>query len=449
MKKSDALKQDLAGLKKEYTDKLDKIQALEDNAQDEKRSLTSDEKKESDKLMKEVEDFDFDSKRASLDQDIKRALMLENRDAERAAEKAAKAIGDHSAVSDSERSDMDKTIKRASLGKAVLSVINKDKFDGAELEMHQEGAAELRRCGLEPQGFTISRAFLDRVEKRTDIDENTAASTSTDLDGYAKAIRANAVYNKVGINFRQAVGNVKTNIVTAMNWGWVAAENTAATDIGANPTSVTASPKWARGYVDISKTHLAQNPGAMAEYMYDLGVAEANIFDTALFSTTSVSNAPTAIAATSNVLTFTEASYSANASVFSDFIEAIQTLGENDAATDQMRFIAAPILFGELFKSPQVAAVSQGLNGQTYSGNTIAGYPVHFTTAATNATATGDVVAGDFAMGVKAYQWGGLDLFIDPYSVSLNDQVRIVGHKRVDWVVPQGGRFVKFTSPVA
>ena len=103
----------------------------------------------------------------------------------------------------------------------------------------------------------------------------------------------------------------------------------------------------------------------------------------------------------------------------------------------------------ELYKAASVLAVNKGMDGKTYSGQTIAGYDTIFTTATTSATATGDSIAGDFASGVKAYQWGGLDLFLDPYTVGINDEVRIVGHKRVDWVIPQAARFVKFTSPTA
>lgn len=417
--------------KEELLTELDGIVALYEK---EDRDISEDEATRSDEILAEVKELN---------------TKIESAEARESAlkERAKKAVKKD--TRSGETKELDQVSEKFSLGKACQDMLAGRDLSGANAEMAEEGKAELALSGMSPKGFPIPRSVLDRVETRTDIDQNTSGIQSTDLDGYARAIRAQAVYNRVGINFRRAVGDVKTNIVTAMNWAWVAAENTAATDIGQNFTSVTGAPTWCRGYVDVSKTLLAQNPDAMNEIMFDLGVAEANVFDTALFSTASVSNAPASIAATSNVLTFTEASYSANASVYSDFIEAIQTLGENNAYTDNMKFVTNPILFKEIYQSAQVLAVQAGIAGRTYTGQTIGGHDAIFTTATTSATTSGDTIAGDFSTGVKAYQWGGLDLFLDPYTVALNDQVRVIGHKRVEWVVPQGARFVKFTSPTA
>lgn len=453
MKKSTELKQDLAGLKKDYESKLDQISDINKKAEEEKRSLTSDEQEKVNKLFNEVESFNYEEKRSNLEKELNKALTLEKHEEKRAAASNGAGSGNQGNagfafedVNDSDRKAKAKLLARVNVAEALGNFMRNQSFEGANAEIHKEAEEELKRFGKTPSGFAIPEFAL---HKRTDIDQNTSSIQPTSLDSYVDAIRAYAVYLKVGITPTPATGDVKTPIVTAQNFAWASAENTAATDIGANMTSKTATPKWLRGYVNVSKTLLNQNGDqAMSAIMRDLARAEVNNIDTALFSTSSVSNAPTSIAATSGVLTFVEASYSANASVFSDFVEAVQTLAENDAMTDMIRYVAAPILYSEVRKSAQIASVNPGMIGDNFFAHIVNGFPVHFTTAATNATTTGDVVAGDFGSGVRMYTWGGTDFTVDPYSRLLEDQVRVVCHKHIDWVVPQGARFVKFTSPV-
>ena len=45
--------------------------------------------------------------------------------------------------------------------------------------------------------------------------------------------------------------------------------------------------------------------------------------------------------------------------------------------------------------------------------------------------------------------FGGLDMVIDPYSVLLNDQRRIVVHRQLDSALVQGAAMVKATSLLA
>jgi hypothetical protein len=87
--------------------------------------------------------------------------------------------------------------------------------------------------------------------------------------------------------------------------------------------------------------------------MREFGLAAAETIDKALFSTTSVSNSPGSIAATSGVLTFTEAaSYDADASVVSDFLAAIKKKASSSGVNGRHAFVASPELLADVMRKP-------------------------------------------------------------------------------------------------
>ena len=276
-------------LKLKRTETLDKIEAIEALATEEKRELTEDEKKS---VMGHFDEVD------KLDSDIKLAEKIEKTKAERAAADAT--------PSKSEEKELDKMAREFNIGNVVRGLDPNDthRIDGVEKELGEEGAEELRRMGKSTTGYNIPSSIF---EKRTDIDQSTSAIQSTTLDAYVDAIRAFSVHDKVGIRPIQLTGDHKVPIITKQSTGWAATENAAAADGGQNATSDTLTPFRLTGYVDISNEILAQNGiGFQTKIMEDLGKSAGNLIDTAMFSTASVSNAPPSIPAKSGVLTFTK-----------------------------------------------------------------------------------------------------------------------------------------------
>jgi HK97 family phage major capsid protein len=360
--------------------------------------------------------------------------------------KAARSVGSIQTESKEERE-----IKgNYSLHKAIVSLRSGRALEGREAEVQQEAEKEAREAGVSLSGIGIPSSML---ETRTDIDQTTSGIQPTQVGAFVDAIRESSVHSKVlpaGSIMNGLTADYKIPVVGKQSVAWATAENSAAADGGTNFSSVTLNPTRLTGYVDISNRVLLQNgQGAMTSVMNDLGREFGQKIDAAMFSTASVTNAPTSIAATSGVGTFTEATYSANASIYSDYIEALQTLADAEGLQGNVSFVGATNLMTDLFKSSQVASVT-GATGTNF-GNAmpIAGYPSYFTTAATSsAGVSGDFIVGDFSK-VKLGFFGGLDLTIDPYSALLNDQVRLVAHRHLDFALVQGAAFVKATSLVA
>jgi HK97 family phage major capsid protein len=335
------------------------------------------------------------------------------------------------------------------MGKAVRDLAKKGRLDGAEAELIGEGVSEAREAGIQSGGLRIVIPSK-YTEKRTDIDQTNSAIQPVTVGRYTEALRENAVYANVpGINVYTGLsGDMKLPVTAKQTLAWATAENSAAADGGANFTKDTLAPVRLTGYVDVSNRVLAQNgTAAMNAVMTDLGRSEAELINTAMFSTASVANAPGALAATSGVLTFTEeAAHSYGVSVPKDLLSAMRTVANDHGLTGNHSYILSTELIADALAGVNVAGITPTITEGGYNRYTINGMNAFFTTGATKVAGTsGDGIFGDFSR-VHFGRWGGLNILVDPYTVAGNDQVRLVVNSNVDWSLVQGAAFVKFTS---
>lgn len=409
------------------------IEVIAKEVDKEERARTSEESEKWAGLKAEIKEFKSE---------LKDLEELQKEKEERAVAIDAAKLSGAGTSNAGEDKQIEEVREAYSVGKAFAHQRNHTAYDGAEGEVQAEAEAELRLMNKTASGTAIPSSML---ETRTDIDQNTSAIAPTEVGAYVQAIRENSVYTKLGCEVMNGLtGDYKIPIVGKQNVGWVAAENTSAADGGTNFTSKTLTPKWLRSYVDVSNTLLIQNgQGALNSVMADLGRATANTLDAALWAGASVTNAPVAIAATSGVGTFTEAaSYAANVSIFSDLVEAEQTLALAEGIEGKLAYLLSPALLSDLKKSAQVASVTPGTTNMDYHNSIQNGYPACYTVAATSATG----LFGDFSK-IKIGFFGGMDMVLDRYGAPLlADQTRIVLHRHADWALPQGASFVKWTS---
>jgi len=184
--------------------------------------------------------------------------------------------------------------------------------------------------------------------------------------------------------------------------------------------------------------------------MVDLGRSEAELINTAMFSTASVTNAPASLAATSGVLTFTEAAtYAYGTSVAKDYLAALKTVANDHGLTGNHSYVGSTELIADILAGVNVAGISPTVTSGGYNQYTINGMNAFFSTGNTKVAGTsGDAIFGDFSR-VHFGRWGGLNILVDPYTVAGNDQVRLVVNSNVDWSLVQGAAFTKFTSLTA
>jgi HK97 family phage major capsid protein len=98
----------------------------------------------------------------------------------------------------------------------------------------------------------------------------------------------------------------------------------------------------------------------------------------------------------------------------------------------------------QLKQSAQVANVDAGMQGSLING-----YPTFFSNGVTkDPGVSANFFFGDFS---KMYMgmFGGLDIMVDPYSVAINGQTRLVLNQYMDWGFANPAGFVKATSLIA
>ena len=414
MKNSVELKQERAGFITEANEMLELCK-------NETRNFTSEEQ------------VSYDEKMSKIDE-LKKSIEMIERQEKLNAEIASKVVAPVS--------NEPKEVRNFSFFKAVNDFTN-GKLDGVEREMHEEAVNEARSAGRSINGLGIPSFML---ESRADVTQGLSAIAPTNVLGFADAMREASVFDKVGANILTGLSaNTTIPVAGASSVEWEG-EVDAAADGGAQFGKVELTPTRLASYVNISKQLLLQN-GAAAEQaiIRDLGRATAQKMDEAIFKTAgaAATAAPLSLGelATS---TISQASFSNLASIMLDFVNAEAKIAEVGGLQGNLAYVAHPALMAELKQSAQVAAVNAGMQGSLING-----YPTFFTNGCTKTgSASADFFFGDFS---KLYMgmFGGLDIMVDPYSVAINGQTRLVLNQYMDWGVSDGAGFVKATSLVA
>jgi HK97 family phage major capsid protein len=412
MKYSVELKQERAGI---ITD----ANALLELCKTESRNLTADEQ------------VSYDEKMSKIDE-LKKSLEMVERQEKLNAEIASKVVAPIA--------NEPKEVRNFSFFKAVNDFTS-GKLDGVEREMHEEAVNEARSAGRSIQGLGIPSFML---ESRA-VDQAGSAIAPTNINGYADALREASVFNRVGANILTGLSANTTIPVTGAQTVEWEGETDIAADGGVDFGKVELTPTRLASYVNISKQLLLQN-GASAEQaiVRDLGRATAAKIDAAIFAAATVTGAPVSLGATTGVSGFTESAYSSLASIMLDFVTAEQTLAEAGGLEGNLAYVANPALMAQLKQSAQVANVDAGMQGSLING-----YPTFFSNGVTkDPGVSANFFFGDFS---KMYMgmFGGLDIMVDPYSVAINGQTRLVLNQYMDWGFANPAGFVKATSLIA
>ena len=412
MKNSVELKQERAGI---ITD----ANAVLELCKTESRNLTADEQ------------VSYDEKMSKIDE-LKKSLEMVERQEKLNAEIASKVVAPIA--------NEPKEVRNFSFFKAVNDFTS-GKLDGVEREMHEEAVNEARSAGRSIQGLGIPSFML---ESRA-VDQAGSAIAPTNINGYADALREASVFNRVGANILTGLSANTTIPVTGAQTVEWEGETDIAADGGVDFGKVELTPTRLASYVNISKQLLLQN-GASAEQaiVRDLGRATAAKIDAAIFAASTVTGAPVSLGATSGVSEFTESAYSSLASIMLDFVTAEQTLAEAGGLEGNLSYVANPALMAQLKQSAQVANVDAGMQGSLING-----YPTFFSNGVTkDPGVSANFFFGDFS---KMYMgmFGGLDIMVDPYSVAINGQTRLVLNQYMDWGFANPAGFVKATSALA
>tara|TARA_R110000765_G_scaffold415301_1_gene516340 strand:- start:944 stop:2164 length:1221 start_codon:yes stop_codon:yes gene_type:complete len=400
-------------LKEMRSDIIGKLEEIKLIAENEERDLTTEENTSVDGLLTDADNMD--------------AKILRAEKMEKEIRLAASTVGTTVAKPEV------KEVREWSLFKAVNEMRNGGTLTGLEAEMHKEAEKE-NRGALNGIGMP---SFM--TEKR-DIDQTGSAIAPSVTGAYAEALVQGGVYSQVGLN---DLGNMAADtiipITGASTASW-AAENGAVTNSGVDFGKVTLTPNRLSAVVNLSNVIVAQNVGAEAAIMAQLGQQVSSQIDAAMFGSTDVTNAPGSIAGTTGVLTFTEA---VAADLSGDALTAIQTIADDHGLGGNNAFVYNWAAYKGLMTDAQVANVSAAM-----ASDLLLGRPVYFSDApATVAATSADGLFGDFDR-VYMASFGPTTITVDPYTRAANNEVRLTLNNHYGWGVANGASFVKFTSVI-
>ncbi|MDH1634697.1 phage major capsid protein [Aeromonas caviae] len=186
------------------------------------------------------------------------------------------------------------------------------------------------------------------------------------------------------------------------------------------------SPKTLGAYIDITRRLLMQSSmDAEGLVRRDLVNAMAQAIDFAGYYGSGAGNQPRGI---KNYTGINAVDFAAALPTFEELVAMESAIAADNADIGQMGYIGNAAFRGHCKTKPKFGTGTESTIWEP--GNTINGY----NTEISNQIAAGDVFFGNFA-DMLIGMWGGLDLTVDPYSLSKSGGLRIVAFQDVDFVL--------------
>ncbi len=214
---------------------------------------------------------------------------------------------------------------------------------------------------------------------------------------------------------------------------WISAENTDATEGEAQFDQVTLSPKDLACYTQVSRRLFMQSTPAIEGIVRrDLAIAQALGIDLAVLYGSASSGQPRGIKNQTGVNT---KDLSAAAPTYAEIIEIVKKVLEDNALVGSCSWLISPAGWEDLKTTGKQAS---GVEGNFILGENdmIAGYKYQVS----NQVTAEEYFFGDFSQ-VLLGEWGGLEINVDPYTLSLSGQVRYITFKTCDVAVRQPTAF--------
>lgn len=305
--------------------------------------------------------------------------------------------------------------------------------EAAAFEMECTAAAE-RTYGRSARGLLIPQDVLSRAFNAGGAANTPAGATSgantvgtTLMAGsFIEMLRNRTVIMRLAQSMSGLVGNVEIPKQTDGATAYWIGEGEDATEGVPTIGQIGLSPKTVAAYTDITRRLMQQStPDAEMIVRNDLNRALALEIDKAGFYGTGADNQPLGITNLSGINAVDFAA--AGAPTYAEIVDMESQIAADNADVNSMAYVMAAIMRGKLKTTQKFA----GTNGSPVweDGNTVNGYSAEVT----NQIAAADIIFGNFGDTIVG-MWGGLDVTVDPYSLSKSGGLRIVMFQDVDFV---------------
>lgn len=408
------------------------LEAMNQKLKDEKRDdFTSDEQTDYDNASAEFR---------KLGERLKKVQADELRAAEMAGHNFKKKSAE-----DPEAREM----KQYSLLRAIQLKSEGRSLDGFELEMHQEAEKEARASGQSITGIGVPNLYF---EKRA---QSATGQTANPLDqggmlvpvekeGLIMALRPMLVTSLLGAKtIGGMVGNVDMVRGTSTTVAWET-ENADANEAASITSKVTLSPKRLAAFMPISKQLLIQTSGSVqTQLMNDLLAAIAQEVERVAINGGG-SSEPSGILATTGIGDVPGGTNGA-APTWAHISALESKIELANAMRNGVAYLTNPKVKNKLRNTALDAG--SGLFVWRQGEKDLNGYPCGISNLVPSTLVKDEsgavcsaIIFGDFSQ-LEIYNWGGLDITVDPYTLAGKNQIKLTVNSLWDVFVRQPAAF--------
>lgn len=330
----------------------------------------------------------------------------------------------------------ERDLRRYSMMNVIRALANpndKRAQEAAAFEIECSQQAE-RTLGKQAKGIIVpedvlGRAFNAGGAANTPSGAQTGSNlveTSLMTGSFIEMLRNRTTIMQLGTSMGGLVGNVDIPKQTGGATAYWLGEGDDATEGTPTIGQIELSPKTLAAYTDLTRRLMMQStPDAEGIVRRDLVNAVAQAMDYAGFYGSGTANQPRGL---KNYTGINAKDFAATNPTFAELVEMESLIAADNADLGQMGYIVNAMMRGHLKTTPKFGTGTETTIWE--QGNTVNGYR----TEVTNQVAAGDVFFGNFADLIIGL-WGGLDLTVDPYSLSKSGGVRIVVFQDVDFAL--------------
>lgn len=333
----------------------------------------------------------------------------------------------------------EKDIRRYSVFNVIRALANPNDASAqraAAFEIECSNVAQ-QQYGRSAKGILIPDDVLRAFNAGGAPNTPTGAQTGSNLVGtdfmagsFIDLLRPRTTIMRLARTMGGLVGNVEIPKQTGGATAYWIGEGDDANETTPTIGQLGLSPKTVAAYTDITRRLLMQStPDAEAIVRGDLVAAIAQAIDYAGYYGTGTSNQPLGLA---NYTGINAVDFAAANPTYAELVQMETEIAADNADVNSMAYVINARMRGYAKTTPKFASGASVSDAGVIweSGNTLNGY----TAEVTNQVANGDVFFGNFADLVVG-MWGGLDLTVDPYSLSKSGGLRIVVFQDVDFAV--------------
>jgi HK97 family phage major capsid protein len=216
---------------------------------------------------------------------------------------------------------------------------------------------------------------------------------------------------------------------TSASAAWIATEGNAASESEMTTTSVSMVPRQLAAFTDITR-QLRQQSSLDAEALVrdDLAQSLALAVDLAALQGSGSSGQPTGIKNTSGINTVDFGTSPILVPSYAKVVDMETAVAEDNALVGNLAYILPAAMYGGLKTTEKATGTAQFV---VEPGGTINGYRA----IVSNQCTAGDMFFGNFS-DLLVGMWGaGVDITVDPFSLSTTGSVRIVAFQTIDVAV--------------